>query len=90
MTSKNRYSGQDFSQGEMACPDCGNKIPLDFRKLFFGASATCTGCGIVLSVNREESRESINAMKEDNISQFAHILGGIFGSIFGFWKGKFK
>ena len=75
MTSKNRYSGQDFSQGEMACPDCGNKIPLDFRKLFFGASATCTGCGIVLSVNREESRESIKAMKEAQ-SQMSKATGG--------------
>jgi transcription elongation factor Elf1 len=48
----------------MSCPDCGNRIPLDFRKLFFGSTATCSGCGIVLSVNMEESHEAIEAIKK--------------------------
>ncbi len=29
------------------------------------------------------AKEFINAFAEDNISQFAHIIGGIFGSLFG-------
>lgn len=27
------------------------------------------------------------AFKEDGVSQFAHILGGLCGTVFGFWKG---
>ncbi len=30
------------------------------------------------------AREVVNSVQQDNISQFAHIIGGIFGSIFGF------
>lgn len=30
------------------------------------------------------AREVVDAVHADNISQFAHIVGGIFGSIFGF------
>ncbi len=30
--------------------------------------------------------EIINAFKYDNISQFAHIMGGILGSLFGFFQ----
>jgi membrane associated rhomboid family serine protease len=30
------------------------------------------------------AKEFINAFAEDNISQFAHIIGGICGSLFGF------
>jgi len=31
-------------------------------------------------------REVVNALSNDNISQFAHILGGVCGSFFGFFK----
>jgi membrane associated rhomboid family serine protease len=34
------------------------------------------------------TKEVISALKEDSISQFAHILGGITGSVFGFWQRK--
>ncbi len=30
--------------------------------------------------------EILNSFKEDNISQFGHIFGGICGTLFGFWK----
>jgi membrane associated rhomboid family serine protease len=30
--------------------------------------------------------EILNAFKEDNVSQFAHIVGGFIGSLFGFFK----
>jgi membrane associated rhomboid family serine protease len=30
------------------------------------------------------AREVVNSLHQDNISQFAHILGGIIGSVFGF------
>ncbi len=33
------------------------------------------------------SGEVVAAFKNDNISQFAHILGGLFGTLFGFRKG---
>ncbi|RMF58952.1 MAG: rhomboid family intramembrane serine protease [Calditrichaeota bacterium] len=32
--------------------------------------------------------EVINARKVNSISEFAHIVGGICGSIFGFWQSK--
>ncbi|UZR95405.1 rhomboid family intramembrane serine protease [Chondrinema litorale] len=35
-------------------------------------------------------KEITNAFRPDNISQFAHILGGICGGIFGFYKGTKK
>ncbi|MEM1137525.1 MAG: rhomboid family intramembrane serine protease [Bacteroidota bacterium] len=35
-------------------------------------------------------KEITNAFRPDNISQFAHILGGICGGIFGFYKGPKK
>ena len=35
-------------------------------------------------------KEITNAFRPDNISQFAHVLGGICGGIFGFYKGKKK
>jgi membrane associated rhomboid family serine protease len=28
--------------------------------------------------------EVVNGLKEDNVSQFAHVLGGIIGAVFGF------
>ena len=34
------------------------------------------------------TKEVFGALKADNISQFAHILGGIIGSVFGFWYRK--
>ncbi len=32
--------------------------------------------------------EIVHSIQDDQISQFAHILGGICGSAFGFWLGK--
>jgi uncharacterized membrane protein YdcZ (DUF606 family) len=31
-------------------------------------------------------RELINSFKSDNISEFAHIVGGFCGSLFGFFR----
>jgi membrane associated rhomboid family serine protease len=33
------------------------------------------------------AKEVVQAFSKDDISQFAHILGGIFGSLFGFFRG---
>ncbi|MGD1847381.1 MAG: rhomboid family intramembrane serine protease [Salibacteraceae bacterium] len=30
--------------------------------------------------------EIANSFEEDNISQFAHILGGLMGGVFGYWR----
>lgn len=35
-------------------------------------------------------KEVINSFEANNVSQFAHILGGILGSIFGFYTGSRK
>jgi hypothetical protein len=34
------------------------------------------------------AKEVANAFNQDDISQFAHIIGGAFGSLFGFLKGS--
>lgn len=34
------------------------------------------------------TKEIVDAFQHDNISQFAHIMGGICGSVFGFKSGK--
>jgi membrane associated rhomboid family serine protease len=36
------------------------------------------------------AKEFINALAEDNVSQFAHIIGGICGALFGFLFTKVK
>jgi membrane associated rhomboid family serine protease len=36
------------------------------------------------------AKEFINAFAEDNVSQFAHIIGGICGGLFGFLFTKAK
>ncbi len=36
------------------------------------------------------SKEVMNAFVQNNISEFSHIVGGICGSVFGFWKRKTK
>jgi membrane associated rhomboid family serine protease len=33
------------------------------------------------------AREVVQAFSKDDISQFAHILGGVLGSLFGFFRG---
>ncbi len=33
------------------------------------------------------AKEVVQAFGQDDISQFAHIMGGICGSVFGFWRG---
>jgi len=38
----------------------------------------------ILIVTLFLAKEFINALAEDNISQFAHIIGGVCGSLFGF------
>lgn len=32
--------------------------------------------------------EIVHSIQDDNVSQFAHIMGGICGSVFGFWLEK--
>ena len=32
------------------------------------------------------TREVVTSLRQENISQFAHIVGGICGSLFGFWR----
>ena len=73
---KNQYAGQDFSRGAFECPDCGNQIPLDFRRLFGGGKVECT-CGLVLRVNLEKSRETIEAIK-DSQAEISHATKGQF------------
>jgi rhomboid protease GluP len=47
---------------------CSSEIPLTF----------------ILVVALFLAKENINACAEENIRQFAHILGGFCGSLFGF------
>jgi membrane associated rhomboid family serine protease len=35
-------------------------------------------------------KEVMDAFKNDNVSQFAHIVGGALGSLFGFWATRFQ
>ena len=32
------------------------------------------------------TREVVTSVRQENISQFAHVVGGICGSLFGFWR----
>ena len=76
MKNKNQYTGQDFSRGAFECPDCGNQIQLDFRKLFVGGKTECS-CGLVLQVNLEKSRETIDAIKKSQ-RQISQTTNGQF------------
>lgn len=64
MPSTDILKGQDFSTGTIDCPDCGGRIALDFRLLLQGDSFPCNGCGAVVSLDLEESRATLDALKE--------------------------
>ncbi len=76
MKRDQQFSGQDFSRGSFECPDCGKPIPLDFRQLFSGGKTQCE-CGLILRVNLEKSRETIEAIKQSQ-AEIARATNGQF------------
>jgi predicted RNA-binding Zn-ribbon protein involved in translation (DUF1610 family) len=58
----------------MPCPECGARIVADPLALLTELKLTCTSCGLVLSVDLQQSASTINALR-DNLEDFKRIKG---------------
>ena len=47
----------------MPCPDCGARIVVTMEQILSGAKIAC-GCGLVLTVDAERSRDTIRDLFE--------------------------
>ena len=54
----------------MKCPQCGQFIPTSITELLSTKALHCPYCGLVLTINREESKQAMEILKEvDNASK---------------------
>ena len=75
MSVKQHFEGRDYSRGKLPCPDCRMPIPLDFRRMFTGEAVECVNCGLALSLNLAQNRDTIEAIK-DAQQTMAKATGG--------------
>ncbi|MBI5179432.1 MAG: hypothetical protein HZA04_09275 [Nitrospinae bacterium] len=48
----------------LGCPQCGFRIPISIQMLLSGQPIGCPACHLELRVNREESKETLNALEK--------------------------
>lgn len=48
----------------MPCPECKTFIPMPIAVLLAGSGVTCPGCGLVLTLNAEQSGEALDVLKK--------------------------
>lgn len=48
----------------MACPQCGFFIDITIEDLLYKGSIICPGCTLELTMNRDSSRESLQALQD--------------------------
>lgn len=53
----------------MKCPQCGQFIPTTINELLTSTGITCPYCGLVLNINREESKRAMEILKDVNNAQ---------------------
>ncbi len=53
----------------MNCPKCGNFIPTTIAELLTSPGLRCTKCGLVLTINRNESKQAMEILKNVNEAQ---------------------
>lgn len=48
----------------MKCPQCGQFIPTSIAELLSAQALHCPYCGLTLTINREESKQAMEILKE--------------------------
>jgi DNA-directed RNA polymerase subunit RPC12/RpoP len=48
----------------LKCPQCGQFIPTTISELLNASALVCPHCGLKLSINREESKQAMDILKE--------------------------
>jgi len=46
------------------CPQCSYRIPITIPMLLSDAPIVCTSCGLIITVDKEKSRNSLNELKK--------------------------
>lgn len=46
----------------MDCPVCRNFIPISIRQLLYESGISCPHCGLVLTINKMQSRQALEAL----------------------------
>ena len=53
----------------MNCPRCKQFIPTTIQELLTSASLVCPHCGLILNINREESKRAMAILQDVNNAQ---------------------
>lgn len=48
----------------LKCPQCGQFIPTSISELLSAQALHCPYCGLVLTINRQESKQAMDILKE--------------------------
>ena len=52
----------DPSRTGLPCPECGYVIPMTMELLLTQETFYCTSCGLELTLNRQQSQETLDAL----------------------------
>jgi transcription initiation factor IIE alpha subunit len=52
----------------LTCPQCRFRMQFTIQELLYSQRFTCPGCGLVLTMNRAESRESLDALQQLHVA----------------------
>lgn len=55
---------QEAKRPGLPCPDCGFFIEVSIPRLLWEEGFSCPACGLYLLLNRQESRESLEALQQ--------------------------
>jgi predicted RNA-binding Zn-ribbon protein involved in translation (DUF1610 family) len=50
------------------CPECGFAIKISIKQLLYESRFKCPGCGLVLEMDRCESRKSLEALQQIHVA----------------------
>lgn len=68
--SDQTHAGVVNLQPHIPCPECGHRIAVALSDLLTRSAFTCTSCGLVLHMNREENKDALKlAEKMGEIQQ---------------------
>lgn len=64
MKNISKCQWSDFGVSKIGCPVCGGQIPVSVVGILSCLSITCPFCGLVLSVDKEGSRQALDIMNK--------------------------
>ncbi len=50
----------------MKCPVCEGFIPISIQQLLFDGGISCPHCGLLMTINRQQSKAAMDALKKVN------------------------